>query len=222
MGARRDTIRVCIVDDHEVVRDGVKWLLEASDGFEVVGEADNARDGLAVVTAQAPDVAVVDAKLPGGDGISLVRSIRSRNPEILCLILTSYPGREMLHEAVLAGASGFVSKDVIGHKLLDAIRKVSVGGSVLDWNLVAFDGVVARPAPGTVDLVAALTPQERRILDLIGQGCTNQEVADQLFLSEKTVRNYVSTLLGKLGVKNRTQAATLIVRLQTRPNTRSA
>lgn len=222
MGAGQDNIRVCIVDDHEIVRDGIKWLLQAADGFEVVGEADNARDGLSVVTSQAPDVAVIDARLPSGDGISLVRSIRSRNPEILCLILTSYPGREMLHEAVLAGASGFVSKDVIGHKLLDAIRRVSSGGSVLDWNLVAFDGVVARPTPGTVDLVAALTPQERRILDLIGQGCTNQEVADQLFLSEKTVRNYVSTLLGKLGVKNRTQAATLIVKLQTQPSTRSA
>lgn len=222
MGHAPHSIRVCIVDDHQVVRDGIRWRLEAAGGIEVVGEADDAHGGLEMIIERQPDVAVIDSKLPGGDGISLVRSIRSRSPEVLCLILTSYPGRELLHEAVLAGASGFVSKDVSGRTLLDAIRKVGAGGSVLDWNLVAFDGVVARPSPGAADLVAALTPQERRILDLLADGRTNQEVADVLFLSEKTVRNYVSNLLGKLGVKNRTQAATLLVQLRSHRSAMSA
>lgn len=222
MGQTQRKIRVCIVDDHEVVRDGIKWLLEAAGDFEVVGESSDAQEGLTMVLDRRPDVAVVDTKLPGTDGISLVRSIRSRHPGIRCLILTSYPGREVLHEAVRAGASGFVSKDVPGGTLLSAIRKVADGGSVLDWNLVAMDGVVAQPAPGRADLVAALTAQERRILDLIADGCTNQEVADALFLSEKTVRNYVSTLLGKLGVKNRTQAATMLVTLRAEPTARPA
>lgn len=217
----RDT-RVCIVDDHEVVRDGIRWLLEAAGGFEVVGEAGDARQGLEMVLETRPDVAVIDTKLPGSDGISLVRSIRSRNPEIPCLILTSYPGREILREAVLAGASGLVSKDVSGETLTHDIRKVAEGGSVLDWNLAGFDDVVARPEPGAADLVAALTDQERRILDLLAEGRTNHEVAEVLFLSEKTVRNYVSTLLGKLGVKNRTQAATLLVTLRTQSRARSA
>ncbi len=222
MGKAHQRIRVCIVDDHEVVRDGIKWLLELAGDFEVVGESSDAQEGLGMVLDRRPDVAVVDTKLPGGDGISLVRSIRSRTPGIRCLILTSYPGREVLHEAVQAGASGFVSKDVPGATLLSAIRKVAAGGSVLDWNLVAMDGIVQQPSPGRADLIAALTAQERRILDLIADGCTNQEVADALFLSEKTVRNYVSTLLGKLGVKNRTQAATMLVTLRGEPTARSA
>lgn len=217
MGQRRDKIRVCIVDDHEVVRDGIKWLMDGDGGFEVVGEADDAHTGLGMILDRQPDVAVIDAKLPGREGISLVRSVRSRDPGILCLILTSFPGRELLHEAVLAGASGFVSKDVPGRVLLGAIRKVADGGSVLDWNLVTFDGVVAQPDPGPADLVAALTAQERRILDLLAEGCTNQEIADVLFLSARTVRNYVSTLLGKLGVKNRTQAAMLLVSQRAEP-----
>ncbi len=210
------------MDDHEVIRDGVRWLLEAAGGFEVVGEAGDAMHGLDMVLDTRPDVAVIDKKLPGTDGINLVRSIRSRDPEILCLILTSYPGREVLREAVLAGASGLVSKDVSGETLVHDIRKVAAGGSVLDWNVVGFDDVVARPDPGAADLVAALSDQERRILELLAEGRTNHEVADALFLSEKTVRNYVSTLLGKLGVKNRTQAATLMVTLRPQSRARSA
>jgi two-component system, NarL family, response regulator DevR len=214
LGQTSNPTRVCIVDDHQVVREGVRWVLEATGDFEVIGEASNAREGLAVVLRVEPDVAIIDARLPGGDGIRLVRSIRSRNPNILCLILTSFPAHEALYEAVLAGASGFVTKDVEATTLIEAIRKVGVGGSVLDWNLVPGEEFVSRPSPAVADIVADLTQQERRILELIAEGRTNQEIADTLFLAEKTVRNYVSNLLGKLGTKNRTQAATLLVTLR--------
>jgi two-component system, NarL family, response regulator DevR len=224
MGRAINRTSVCIVDDHEVVRQGIRWVLEATGDFEVVGEASNAREGLAVVMRTEPDVAIIDARLPGADGIRLVRSIRSRNPNILCLILTSFPGHEALYEAVLAGASGFVTKDVAATTLIEAIRRVGAGGSVLDWNLVPGEEFVARPSPDAADIVADLTPQERRILELIAEGRTNQEIADALFLAEKTVRNYVSNLLGKLGTRNRTQAATLLVtlRVNSRPAAQSA
>lgn len=214
MGNDTRPTRIFIVDDHEVVRNGVRWLLEGYGGFEIVGEAATARDGLALVLECKPDVAIVDTKLTDSDGIRLVRSIRSRNPRIRCLILTSYPGREALYEAVLAGASGFVTKDVAAETLVDAIRRVHAGRPVLDWNEGPPLQVVDRPAPDIADLVEDLTPQERRILELIADGCTNQEIADILFLAEKTVRNYVSNLLAKLGKKNRTQAATMLVSLR--------
>lgn len=213
--------RVVIVDDHQVVRDGVRWLLEATPpssgaAFDVLGEAGTVRDGLNVVLRERPDVAIVDSQLPDGRGVDLVRSVRSRVPEIRCMILTSYPGRALLREAVMAGASGLVAKDVPSTVLVDAVRRVAEGGSVVDADLGDELGFVDQPAPGIRDLVDELTPQERRILDLIADGATNQEIADALFLAEKTVRNYVSNLLAKLGVRNRTQAATLLVELEGR------
>jgi two-component system, NarL family, response regulator DevR len=201
-------IRIFLVDDHEVVRRGVRELLEAEADLEVVGEASGAAEALARLPASRPDVALLDLRLPDGDGVTLCRDVRDLMPEVACLILTSFADDEALLNAVLAGASGYVLKDVRGTDLLAAVRTVANGGSLLDPHATSL--VLARlRAPVEPDPLAGLSDQERRILALIGEGLSNREIAERMFLAEKTVKNYVTNLLAKLGMQRRTQAAVL-------------
>jgi DNA-binding NarL/FixJ family response regulator len=201
-------IRVFLLDDHEIVRRGVRELLEAEADIEVVGEAGTAAEALARVPASKPDVAVLDVRLPDGDGVSVCRELRSDHPDLKCLMLTSFADDEALFDAIMAGASGYVLKQIRGNDLVGAIRTVAAGGSLLDPRAAA--AVMERMrAPKAVDPLASLTDQERRILDLIGEGLTNRQIAERMFLAEKTVKNYVSNLLAKLGLQRRTQAAVL-------------
>lgn len=207
-------IRVFLLDDHEVVRRGVRELLEAEEDMVVVGEADTAEIALGRIPATNPDVAVLDVRLPDGDGIEVCRDVRSKHPEIACLMLTSFSDDEALFAAIMAGASGFVLKQVRGNDLVDAIRRVAAGESLLDPTLT--ERVLERLRNGPEDELAALTPQERRILDLIGEGLTNRQIGEQMYLAEKTVKNYVSNLLSKLGMSRRTEAAAYVARLDER------
>jgi DNA-binding NarL/FixJ family response regulator len=201
-------IRVFLLDDHEIVRRGVRELLEAEDDLEVVGEAGTAAEALARVPAAKPDVAVLDVRLPDGDGVSVCRELRSQDPMLKCLMLTSFADDEALFDAIMAGAAGYVLKQIRGNDLVGAVRTVAAGGSLLDPRAAA--AVMERMrAPKAADPLAALTDQERRILDLIGEGLTNREIGERMFLAEKTVKNYVSNLLSKLGLQRRTQVAVL-------------
>ena len=201
-------IRVFLLDDHEVVRRGVRELLEAESDIEVVGEAGTAGEALARVTGSRPDVAVLDVRLPDGDGVTVCRELRSRHPELACLMLTSFADDEALFDAILAGASGYVLKQIRGADLVGAVRTVAAGGSLLDPRATA--AVMQRlRTPKALDPLATLTDQERRILELIGEGLTNREIGQRMFLAEKTVKNYVSNLLAKLGLQRRTQVAVL-------------
>jgi two-component system response regulator DevR len=207
-------VRVFLVDDHEVVRRGIADLLGAEPDLEVVGEAGTAREAVARVPALAPDVAVLDVRLPDGDGVTVCRELRSRMPSLACLMLTSFADDEALYDAILAGAAGYVLKQVRGTDLVDAIRTVAAGGSTLDPRAAA--QVMERLRAGArprEDPLAALTGQERRILTLIGQGMTNRQIGAELFLAEKTIKNYVSSILAKLGMTRRVQAAVLATRL---------
>jgi two-component system response regulator DevR len=207
-------VRVFLVDDHEVVRRGVADLLGAEPDLEVVGEAGTAREAVARVPALAPDVVVLDVRLPDGDGVTVCRELRSRMPDLAVLMLTSFADDEALYDAILAGAAGYVLKQVRGTELVDAIRTVATGGSTLDPRAAA--QVMERLRAGAQpreDPLAALTDQERRILALIGQGMTNRQIGAELFLAEKTIKNYVSSILAKLGMTRRVQAAVLATRL---------
>ena len=200
------TIRVFLLDDHEMVRRGVTEMLEADGDVTVIGEASTAAEALARIPALQPDVAVLDVRLPDGDGVTVCRELRSRMPELACLMLTSFADEEALLGAILAGASGYVLKQVRGSDLLGAVRTVAAGGSLLDPATTT--QVLERlRRPADRDPLAALTDQERRILDLIGSGLTNRQIGEDLHLAEKTVKNYVSSLLAKLGLQRRTQAA---------------
>ncbi|MDP3712314.1 MAG: response regulator transcription factor [Mycobacteriales bacterium] len=200
------TIRVFLLDDHEMVRRGVTEMLEADGDVTVVGEASTAAEALARVPALKPDVAVLDVRLPDGDGVTVCRELRSKMPDLACLMLTSFADEEALLGAILAGASGYVLKQVRGSDLIGAVRTVAAGGSLLDP--VTTTQVLERlRRPTEQDPLAALTDQERRILDLIGAGLTNRQIGEDLHLAEKTVKNYVSSLLSKLGLQRRTQAA---------------
>jgi DNA-binding NarL/FixJ family response regulator len=204
------TIRVFLLDDHEVVRVGVRQLLDAEPGIEVVGEASTAAQALTRVPALRPDVAILDVRLPDGDGVSVCRDIRSAiDPPPACLMLTSFPDDEALFTAIMAGASGYLLKQVSGTDLVGAVRRLAAGESLLDPALTA--AVLERlrkPPPNQEDpLYESLTEQERRILDLIAEGKTNRQIAEQMYLAEKTVKNYVSGLLRKLGMERRTEAA---------------
>jgi DNA-binding NarL/FixJ family response regulator len=202
------TIRVFLLDDHEIVRRGVRELLEAEPDIEVVGEASTAAEALARVPATHPDVAVLDVRLPDGDGVSVCRQLRSDRPELQCLMLTSFADDEALFDAILAGAAGYVLKQIRGTDLIGAVRTVAGGGSLLDPRAAA--AVMERMrTPRAADPLASLTDQERRILELIGEGLTNRQIAERMFLAEKTVKNYVSNLLSKLGLQRRTQVAVL-------------
>ncbi len=201
-------IRVFLLDDHEVVRRGVRELLEAEPDIEVVGEAGTAGEALARVAGSRPDVAVLDVRLPDGDGVSVCRDLRSAHPELACLMLTSFADDEALFDAILAGAAGYVLKQIRGADLVGAVRTVAAGGSLLDPRATA--AVMQRlRTPKALDPLATLTDQERRILELIGEGLTNREIGQRMFLAEKTVKNYVSNLLAKLGLQRRTQVAVL-------------
>ena len=202
-------VRVFLLDDHEVVRRGLRDLLEIEGEFEVVGEASTAAEALARVPAVQPQVAVLDVRLPDGDGVTVCRELRSRMPELACLMLTSFSDDEALFDAIIAGASGYLLKQVGSTDLVGAVRTVAAGGSLLDAKLTA--AVMDRLRAGTPkDPLSVLTGQERRILDLIGEGLTNRQIGERLFLAEKTVKNYVSSLLAKLGIERRVQAAVLV------------
>lgn len=207
-------IRVFLLDDHEVVRRGVAELLNAEPDIEVVGEAGSAAQALARVPAVRPDVAVLDVQLPDGNGVAVCRELREQMPELRCLILTSFIDDQALYEAIVAGAAGYVLKQIRGTDLVEGIRKVAAGGSLLDAAATAQVLDRIRRSAQTNDPFADLTDQERRILQLIGQGMTNREIGEELFLAEKTVKNYVSSILSKLGLQRRTQAAVLAVKAE--------
>jgi DNA-binding NarL/FixJ family response regulator len=202
---------VFLLDDHEVVRRGIRDLLEAEDDLEVVGEAATAGEALGRVKLSTPDVAVLDVQLPDGDGVEVCRDIRSEFPEVRCLMLTSFGDDEAMLAAVIAGASGYVLKQIRGSDLIGDIRRVARGEALLD--AVAVAQIRARLGRDDEDeRLARLSPQERKILNLIAEGKTNREIASTLYLAEKTVKNYVSNLLIKLGMKRRTEAAVFAVR----------
>jgi two-component system response regulator DevR len=203
---------VFVVDDHEIVRRGVCDVLAGEPGLTVVGEAATCREALVRVPAIRPDVAVLDVRLPDGNGIELCRELRSALPELRCLVLTSFADDEALADAVLAGASGYLLKQVLGSDLVHAIRAVGEGRVLLDPK--AADAAMAKMRAPRDDPTANLTEQERRVLDLIGRGLTNRQIAEQMMLAEKTVKNYVSNLLAKLGLQRRTQAAVLATELR--------
>ncbi len=209
-------IRVFLLDDHEVVRTGLRALLEGEDDVEVVGEAGTVADALTRVPLAHPNVAILDVRLPDGSGVEVCRQIRSDNPEIVCLMLTSYADDEALLAAVMAGAAGYVLKQVSGGTLVEDIRKVASGGSLLDPSLTERVLDRIRRGPEEDSRLASLTPQERRILDQIAQGRTNRQIGEALFLAEKTVKNYVSNLLAKLGMERRTEAAIFATKLADR------
>jgi two-component system, NarL family, response regulator DevR len=211
--------RVFLLDDHEVVRRGLRELLEQEDDIEVVGEAGTAEAALARIPPTRPDVAVLDVRLPDGDGVEVCREIRSRHAEIHCLMLTSFADDEALFSAIMAGASGYLLKQVKGTDLVDAIRRVGNGESLLDPAMTA--RVLERlRAPAAPDELATLTDQERRVLDLIAEGLTNRQIGERMFLAEKTVKNYVSNLLAKLGMSRRSEAAAFAARLDERRDRR--
>jgi two-component system, NarL family, response regulator DevR len=200
-------IRVFLLDDHEVVRRGLKELLESDGDIEVVGESGSAAEATRRIPALRPDVAVLDARLPDGSGIDVCRDVRSREPNTAALILTSYDDDEALFAAIMAGAAGYVLKQIRGTDLVDAVRRVAAGQSLLDPAVTQQVLDRLRRGPEENSALAPLTDQERRILELIGEGMTNRQIAEAMFLAEKTVKNYVSSLLAKLGLERRTQAA---------------
>ena len=206
-------IRVYLLDDHEVVRRGVTALLESQGDIEVVGESGSAAEATRRIPALRPDVAVLDTRLPDGSGIDVCRDVRSVDPAIKALILTSFEDDEALFAAIMAGAAGYVLKQVRGTDLLDGVRRVSAGQSLLDPAVTQRVLERIRSGPEQPSELARLTDQERRIFELIAEGLTNREIGARMFLAEKTVKNYVSSLLAKLGVERRTQAAILATRL---------
>ncbi|MEW5810841.1 MAG: response regulator transcription factor [Actinomycetota bacterium] len=207
---------VFLVDDHEVVRRGLIELLGADAELDVVGEAGSVAEALARIPAAHPDVAVLDVRLPDGNGIELCRDLLSRMPDLRCLMLTSYTSDEAMLDAILAGASGYVVKDIKGMELARAIKEVGAGRSLLDNRAAAALMASVRGEGRADDPLSGLTEQERVLLDLLGEGLTNRQIAARMFLAEKTIKNYVSRLLAKLGMERRTQAAVFISKLDRR------
>ena len=209
-------IRVFLLDDHEIVRRGLRELLEAEGDIEVVAEAGTAEEAIGRIPATNPDVAVLDVRLPDGSGVEVCREVRSVRPELACIMLTSYADDEALFEAIMAGASGYVLKQVKGSELVDAIRRVAAGQSLLDPALTS--KVLDRLRKGTEEdeRLRGLTEQERKILTHLADGLTNRQIADAMFLAEKTVKNYVSNLLAKMGMSRRTEAAVYAARMAER------
>ncbi|HET8961687.1 response regulator transcription factor [Nocardioides sp.] len=208
-----DRIRVFLLDDHEIVRRGLHDLLESEGDIEIVGESGSAREATARIPALRPDVAVLDARLPDGSGIDVCRDVRSTDPTIKALILTSYDDDEALFAAIMAGAAGYVLKQVGAGDLVDSVRRVAAGQSLIDPQLMARVLERVRSGPPQHEELADLTEQERKILALIAEGMTNRQIGERLFLAEKTVKNYVSSILAKLGLERRTQAAVLASKL---------
>jgi DNA-binding NarL/FixJ family response regulator len=211
--ARDPKVGVFLLDDHEIVRRGVRELLEAEPDIEVVGEASTAEAALARVPALRPDVAVLDVRLPDGDGVSVCRALRSQTPETGCLMLTSFGDDEALLDAVMAGAAGYVLKQIRGTDLVGAVRAVAAGESMIPRETAARLLDRAGEQARAAGPLARLTGQERRILELIGSGLTNRQIGEELGLAEKTVKNYVSGLFAKLGMERRTQAAAYAARV---------
>jgi len=215
------TISVFLLDDHELVRQGLRTVLEAAGDIEVAGEAGSAAEALVRIPAVQPQVAILDVRLPDGDGVSVCREIRSAiMPPPACLMLTSYSDDEALFGAIMAGASGYLLKQISGMDLVSAVRTVAAGGSMLDAQVTATVMSRLRGETGVADpRYALLSPQEQRVLELIAKGHTNREIARQLYLAEKTVKNYVSSVLHKLGLQRRTEAAVYAERRRSRPLT---
>ena len=207
-------IKLFLVDDHEIVRRGIAGLLTLEPDMDVIGEADSVSHALARIPALQPDVAVLDIRLPDGNGIELCRELLSTVPGLRCLILTSFTDEQAMLDAILAGASGYVIKDVTGLNLIDAIRDVGAGRSLLDNRAAAaLMAKLRSDAEKKTGPLADLTEQERTLLALLGEGLTNRQIAERMYLAEKTVKNYVSRLLTKLGVERRTQAAVMASQL---------
>jgi DNA-binding NarL/FixJ family response regulator len=206
-------IGVFLLDDHEIVRRGVRDLLESEPGITVVGEAGTAAAALARIPALKPDVAILDVRLPDGDGVTVCREIRSRMPQVACLMLTSFGDDEALFDAIMAGAAGYVLKQIRGTDLVGAVRTIASGQSLLDPEAASRVMRRMRDQAQRSDPLSGLTDQERRILELIGEGLTNRQIGERLFLAEKTVKNYVSSLFAKLGMERRTQAAAYAARV---------
>jgi two-component system, NarL family, response regulator DevR len=209
-------LTVFLVDDHEVVRRGVAEMLEEEDDLTVIGQASSVAEAMARVPALQPDLVLLDVRLPDGNGVELCRDLRSKLPGLNCLMLTSFTDEQAMMDAILAGAGGYVIKDIKGMELVSAIRTVGSGRSMLDNRAAAalmtrLRESVEKPGP-----LAGLTERERTLLDLIGEGLTNRQIAEQMFLAEKTVKNYVSRLLTKLGMERRTQVAVLATQLRER------
>jgi two-component system response regulator DevR len=213
-GRRLLVLKVFLVDDHEMVRRGVADLLEEEADLSVIGQASSVAEAMARIPALNPDLVLLDVRLPDGNGIELCRELRSKLPELNCLMLTSYTDEEAMMDAILAGAGGYVIKDIKGMELVSAVRTVGSGQSLLDNRAAAalmgrLRSGAEKPGP-----VAGLSDQERTLLDLIGEGLTNRQIAERMFLAEKTVKNYVSRMLAKLGLQRRTQAAVLATELR--------
>jgi two-component system response regulator DevR len=208
-----EKIRVYLLDDHEVVRQGLRSLLESAGDIEVVGESGSAVDATSRIPALRPDVAVLDGRLPDGSGIEVCRAVRAVDPSIRALILTSYDDDEALFAAIMAGASGYVLKEIKGSDLVTAVRQVASGNSLIDPALTARVLERVRHPSATAPELAELTEQELKLLALIAEGLTNRQIGERMFLAEKTVKNYVSSILAKLGLERRTQAAVLASKL---------
>jgi len=210
------TTRVFLLDDHEVVRQGLRSMIDLEEDLEVCGEAGTAEEALMRIPPTRPDVAVLDVRLPDGDGVEVCRDVRSTHPEIRCIMLTSFADDEAVLASIMAGASAYVLKQIRGGDLLDAIRRVAAGESLLDPGVTA--RVLERLRVGNAedDGLAQLSGQERKILDLIAEGYTNRQIAEEIYLAEKTVKNYVSNLLAKLGMSRRAEAAAYAARLEER------
>ncbi|MBO0830065.1 MAG: response regulator transcription factor [Streptosporangiales bacterium] len=214
MGVSDEQITVFLLDDHEVVREGIRALLQDQPDIDVIGEAATATQALARVPALRPDVAILDVRLPDGDGVEVCRDLRARLPELACIMLTSFSDDDALLKAVMAGAAGYLLKDVRGSGIIDAVRTVAGGKSLLDPTATARLLGRLREDAARKDPLAALTTQERQVLDLIGDGLTNRQIGQRLFLAEKTVKNYISNIFVKLGLQRRTQAAILATQLR--------
>jgi two-component system response regulator DevR len=206
-------VRVFLLDDHDIVRRGLAHLFDTQDDIEVVGEAGTAEEALSRIPPTRPDVALLDVRLADGDGVEVCREIRSRHPEIQCLMLTSFSDDEALFDAIMAGASGFILKQVKSEEIVQAVRFVANGQSLLDPAVTGRVLERLRKGPDEDERLATLSPQERNILELIADGLTNRQIAAKIHLAEKTVKNYVSNLLTKLGMERRTQAAVYAARL---------
>jgi DNA-binding NarL/FixJ family response regulator len=206
-------IGVFLLDDHEIVRRGLRNLLAAEKDITVVGEAETAASALARIPALRPDVAVLDVRLSDGDGISVCREIRSRYPEIGCLMLTSYGDDQALLGAIMAGAAGYILKQTCGEDLVGAVRTVAAGKSTLDPHATQRVMERLRDQVASADPLSALSEQEKRVLELVAEGLTNRQIAERMFLAEKTAKNYVSSILTKLGMHTRSQAAAFAARL---------
>ncbi len=216
-------IRVFLVDDHEIVRRGVAELLSREEDMTVVGEAGRVDDAVSRIGATSPDVVVVDFQLPDGNGVEVCREVRDRYPHIACLVLTAFADDDALFSAIMAGARGYVLKQIRGNDLVNSIRRVAAGDQLLDPSVTArvLDRL-RQPPPTEPDPLAVLTSQERQILMLIADGLTNRQIGERLYLAEKTVKNYVSSVLAKLGMERRTEAAVFAARVADKDRQRAA